>query len=89
MNMPGFTAEAAIYKNTNAYRLNAAGAPTDVGVTPQLRGGGGNGSGGTSCICIIPAFSYCHWRLICGFREGCVWEYVCGDTGGCIFWLCP
>jgi hypothetical protein len=89
MNLPGFTADAAIYKNTRAYRHSAAGALSPAGVMPQLRGGGGNGSGGTNCICIIPAFSHCHWRLICGISEGCVWEYVCGDRGGCFFWLCP
>jgi hypothetical protein len=90
MNLPGFTAEAAIYQNTSVYRLSMAGGFSPAGVMPQLRwGGGGGGSGGTYCICLLPLPIFdCHPRIICSETLGCIVEWVCGDSG-CWLWLCP
>ena len=92
MNMPGFTAEAAIYKNTGVYRQSPGGALSVDAVTPQLiwdgGGGGGGGGGGTYCTCLLPMPFRCHPRLICSKTLGCIIEWVCGDSG-CWIWICP
>jgi hypothetical protein len=94
MNLPGFTAEAAIYRNTNAYRQNTGGALSPDGVMPQsiwngsVGTGGGGGGGGTYCICLLPLPFRCHPRIICSGTLGCIIEWVCGDSG-CWLWLCP
>jgi hypothetical protein len=89
MNMPGFTAEAAIYQKTSVYRLNMAGVLSDSGVMPQIISDTGGGGGGTNCFCLIPFPVFdCHPRLICSATLGCIIEWVCGDSG-CWFWVCP
>ena len=61
MNMPGFTAEAAIYKNTGVYRQSPGGALSADAVTPQLIWDGGRrrrrGRGNLLYLPVANAFS--------------------------------
>ena len=69
MNMPGFTAETAIYTNSAKYRMpGSATERNSSAVTPQL--GALQGGAGLGAITIEPeqCFTRCFWR--CG-RYGC------------------
>ena len=90
MNMPGFTAEAAIYQNTGVYRQSLGGTFSTDGLMPQSiwNGTGGGGGGGTYCTCLWRWPFRCHPRIICSETLGCILEWVCDDSG-CFLWICP
>jgi hypothetical protein len=93
MNLPGFTADAAIYRSTGSYHQSPGAILPPQSVAPQMiwdptGGTGGGTGGGTYCFCLLPMPFRCHPRLICSKTLGCIIEWVCGDSG-CWIWLCP
>jgi hypothetical protein len=69
MNMPGFTAEASLYKRSRTFRSSETGGPTNEGVIPQLRVGGlgalcmPTGDGGMVCCADVYPVGWVCWRV--------------------------
>jgi hypothetical protein len=77
MKMPGFTAEASLYKRSGTFRSAETGGPTNEGVIPQMRlGGGFLGSSGLGASC-IPTI------------DGGMWCCVPGPEGPICRWVPP
>ena len=77
MNMPGFTAEAALYEVKGHYQSMATQGYSNVerGVVPQMRGVGGPFSGSCGCgpgycCCILCYFNTCNFWCWSNMRIG-------------------
>lgn len=79
MNMPGFTAEASLYKTNKDFQIvSGQESLAEQAVVLQGIGGGGN---------------YCYWvqtctLFLCACRKVCCNNGVCQYTGDWDFWSC-
>lgn len=79
MNMPGFTADASLYKASERYQQGPLSAPMAFGVQAELRIGGGlnatctSGDGKNTCVCA---------DICAAGPNSCVCQPIPPPTGG-------
>ena len=89
MNIPGFTAEAALYQMRNPYRMGFTQSALDGtrGAVPQQRREVETNGGGLGYACLGPACACSGLEdcINCVLDQKCLGTYKCeGPT--CVFW---
>jgi hypothetical protein len=87
LNMPGFTADASVYKTSGHYWMRDSNVEFTAGVQAQLPVGGGLGAGtgqtaACAVACSMACIGACFWCPVCSTCHQCVNACMDHCTGG-------